>query len=59
LPPVGKPRCCNELEARDAAKLKAATDDAALKIADRLRSGEVAAKIQAHVIVAIAGRTTS
>jgi hypothetical protein len=44
----------NEIEARDAAKLEAATDHAALRIANRHGSGEVAAKIQAHVIVAIA-----
>jgi hypothetical protein len=42
----------NEIEARNAAKLEAATDHAALKIASRHGSGEVAAKIQAHVIAA-------
>jgi hypothetical protein len=42
----------NEIEARDAAKLEAATDYAALKIANRHGSGEVAAKIQAHVAIA-------
>ena len=42
----------NEIEARDAGKLEAATDYAASAIADRHGSGEVAAKIQAHVIVA-------
>jgi hypothetical protein len=42
----------NEIVARDAAKLEAATDHAASKIANRHGSGEVAAKIQAHVIVA-------
>jgi ubiquinone/menaquinone biosynthesis C-methylase UbiE len=43
----------NEIEARDAARLEAATDHAALKIANRHGSGEVAAKIQAHVIAAM------
>ena len=42
----------NEIEARDADKLEAATDYAAATIASRHGSGEVAAKIQAHVIVA-------
>jgi ubiquinone/menaquinone biosynthesis C-methylase UbiE len=42
----------NEIEARDAGKLEAATDYAASVIAHRHGSGEVAAKIQAHVIVA-------
>lgn len=44
----------NEIEARDAGKLEAATDYAASVIEDRHGSGEVAAKIQAHVIVAAA-----
>jgi hypothetical protein len=44
----------NEIEARDAAKLEAATDCAASRIANRHGGGEVAAKIQAHVIVAMA-----
>jgi ubiquinone/menaquinone biosynthesis C-methylase UbiE len=43
----------NEIEAREAGKLEAATDYAAAAIADRHGSGEVAAKIQAHVIVAV------
>ena len=43
----------NEIEARDAGKLEAATDHAASAIASRHGSGEVAAKIQAHVIVAV------
>lgn len=43
----------NEIEAREAGKLEAATDYAASVIADRHGSGEVAAKIQAHVIVAV------
>jgi ubiquinone/menaquinone biosynthesis C-methylase UbiE len=43
----------DEIEARDAAKLEVATDYAASKIANRHGSGEVAAKIQAHVIVAV------
>ncbi|WP_256754102.1 class I SAM-dependent methyltransferase [Mesorhizobium sp. Mes31] len=42
----------SEIEARDAGKLEAATDYAASAIADRHGTGEVAAKIQAHVIVA-------
>ncbi len=43
-----------EIEARDAGKLEAATDHAAAEIADKHGRGEVAAKIQAHVIVAAA-----
>ncbi|WP_192258092.1 class I SAM-dependent methyltransferase [Mesorhizobium silamurunense] len=42
----------NEIEARDSGKLEAATDFAASAIADRHGSGEVAAKIQAHIVVA-------
>ena len=42
----------NEIEARDAAKLQLATDYAASTIADRHGGGGVAAKIQAHVIMA-------
>ncbi len=44
----------NEIEAREVGKLDAATDYAASAIADRHGSGEVAAKIQAHVIAAAA-----
>jgi len=44
----------SEIEARDADKLETATNYAASKIANRHGSGEVAAKIQAHVIVAVA-----
>lgn len=44
----------NEIESRDAGKLEVATDYAASAIADRHGRGEVAAKIQAHVIVAVA-----
>jgi ubiquinone/menaquinone biosynthesis C-methylase UbiE len=44
----------NEIETRDAGKLEAATDYAAAAIADRHGSGAVAAKIQAHVIMATA-----
>ena len=44
----------NEIEARDAGKLEAATDHAESAIARRHGKGEVAAKIQAHVIVAVA-----
>jgi ubiquinone/menaquinone biosynthesis C-methylase UbiE len=43
----------NEIEARQAGKLDAATDYAASAIADKHGRGEVAAKIQAHVIVAV------
>jgi ubiquinone/menaquinone biosynthesis C-methylase UbiE len=43
----------NEIEARDAGKLEAATDHAESAIAERHGSGEVAAKIQAHVITAV------
>jgi ubiquinone/menaquinone biosynthesis C-methylase UbiE len=42
----------NEIEARGAERLEAATDYAASAIAERHGSGEIAAKIQAHVIVA-------
>jgi len=41
-----------KIEARDAGKLEAATDYVASAIADRHGSGEVAAKIQAHIITA-------
>jgi ubiquinone/menaquinone biosynthesis C-methylase UbiE len=44
----------NEIEARDAEKLQAATDYAASAIAKRHGHGEVAAKIQAHIINAVA-----
>lgn len=43
-----------EIEARDAGKLRAATDHAASAIAARHGSGEVAAKIQAYIIAATA-----
>ena len=42
----------NEIESRDAEKLEAATDHAASAIARKYGSGEVAAKIQAHVVMA-------
>ena len=42
----------SEIEARDPGKLQAATDYAASAIADRHGSGEVSAKIQAHVVMA-------
>ena len=42
----------NEIEARDAGKLEAATDYAASAIAGRHGGGAVAAKIQAHVVLA-------
>lgn len=42
----------NEIEARDAGKLAAATDYATSAIAERHGTGEVVAKIQAHVIAA-------
>ncbi len=44
----------NEIEARDAGKLEAATDYAASAIARRHGGGAVAAKIQAHVVLATA-----
>lgn len=44
----------NEIEAREAGTLDAATDYAASAIATRHGSGAVAAKIQAHVIMAVA-----
>lgn len=44
----------NEIEARDAGKLQAATDYAASMIADKHGRGEVAAKIQAHIVLAMA-----
>jgi len=43
----------NEIEAREAGKLEAATDHAASAIAEKHGGGEVAAKIQAHVIMAV------
>jgi ubiquinone/menaquinone biosynthesis C-methylase UbiE len=43
----------NEIEAREAGKLEAATDYAASAIAAKHGRGEVAAKIQAHVIMAM------
>src|SRR3954447_2181192 len=42
----------NEIEARDSQKLESATDYASARIAERHGSGEIAAKIQAHVVVA-------
>ena len=42
----------NEIEARGAGRLASATDYAESVIADRHGSGEIAAKIQAHIIVA-------
>jgi ubiquinone/menaquinone biosynthesis C-methylase UbiE len=44
----------NEIEARGAGKLQSATDYVASVIAGRHGSGEVAARIQAHVISAVA-----
>ena len=44
----------NEIETRDAGKLESVTDDVASVISDRHGSGAVAAKIQAHVISAVA-----
>jgi hypothetical protein len=44
----------NEIEARDASRLEEATNYAASVIADKHGSGEVAAKVQAHVILAAA-----
>ncbi len=42
----------NEIQARDAGKLEFATDCAASAIAARHGNGEVAAKIQAHIVLA-------
>jgi len=42
----------NEIEARGADKLEAATDHAATALARKHGNGEIAARIQAHVIVA-------
>ena len=53
LPGSSKTALTTAVEARDAGKLEAATDYAASEIANRHGSGEVAAKIQAHVIVAV------
>ena len=44
----------NEIEAREAGKLEAATDHAEAAIAERHGRGAVAAKIQAHIITAVA-----
>jgi len=44
----------SEIEARDAGKLEAATDHAASAIAAKHGKGAVAAKIQAHIIAAMA-----
>jgi ubiquinone/menaquinone biosynthesis C-methylase UbiE len=44
----------NEIEARDAGMLDAATDHATSAIAEKHGSGAVAAKIQAHIILAAA-----
>lgn len=44
----------NEIEARDAGKLEAATDHAASVIGRKHGEGQVAAKIQGHVVVAVA-----
>jgi ubiquinone/menaquinone biosynthesis C-methylase UbiE len=44
----------NEIEARDPGRLEAATDYAESAIAEKHSRGEVAAKIQAHIIVATA-----
>ena len=43
----------NEIEARDASALEAATDHAAKAIAMQHGNGEISAKIQAHVITAV------
>ncbi len=44
----------NEIEAREAGKLQAATDYAESAIADRHGRGDVSAKIQAYIIMAVA-----
>lgn len=43
----------NEIEAKDAGKLESATDYVACAIEEKHGRGEIAAKIQAHVIVAV------
>jgi hypothetical protein len=43
----------NEIQTRDAGKLEAATDYAESALADKHGRGEVVAKIQAHVILAV------
>ena len=43
----------NEIEARDARKLEAATDHAASVIGRKHGEGQIAAKIQGHVVVAV------
>jgi ubiquinone/menaquinone biosynthesis C-methylase UbiE len=43
----------NEIEARDAGRLEEATDYAASRISDRHGTGQIAAKIQAHVVMAV------
>jgi len=45
---------CMEIESRDASKLEAAINYAEIEIAKRHGSGEVAAKIQAHVVMSVA-----
>jgi hypothetical protein len=44
----------NEIEAREAGRLESAIDFVASAIADRHGRGEVVAKIQAHIILAVA-----
>jgi ubiquinone/menaquinone biosynthesis C-methylase UbiE len=43
----------NEIEARDAGRLEEVTDYAASRISDRHGTGQIAAKIQAHVVMAV------
>jgi len=43
-----------EIESRDASKLEASINYAEIEIAKRHGSGEVAAKIQAHVVMSVA-----
>jgi hypothetical protein len=43
----------NEIEARETGKLETATDYVTSAIADKHGRGEVVAKIQAHVMVAV------
>jgi ubiquinone/menaquinone biosynthesis C-methylase UbiE len=43
----------NEIESRDAGRLEEATDYAASRISDRHGTGQIAAKIQAHVVMAV------
>jgi hypothetical protein len=54
IPIQGKTPLRNEIEARDAGKLETATAHAASVIGRKHGEGRVAAKIQGHVVVAVA-----